>query len=95
MLNLASRPKVVMKLSGLLTLDARPWNAAHTRGFVEHIVRLFGYERMMFGSDWPAHDDVATYAQVMESAVGAAEPMTSVQRERLLAGTAREFYRLA
>ena len=94
LLNLASRPNVVMKLSGLLSLDARPWNAAHIRGFVEHVVRLFGYERMMFGSDWPAHDDVATYAQVMESAIAAAEPMTSAQRERLLAGTAQEFYRI-
>ena len=94
LLNLAPRRNVVMKLSGLLRLDARPWNAAHLRGFVEHAVRLFGYERMMFGSDWPAHADVATYAQVMESAIGAAEPMTSAQRERLLAGTAREFYRI-
>ena len=94
LLNLASRRNVVMKLSGLVGLDARPWNVAHIRGFVEHVVRLFGYERMMFGSDWPAHGDVATYAQVMESAISAAEPMTSAQRERLLAGTAREFYRI-
>ena len=95
MLNLAPRRNVVMKLSGLVTLDARQWNVAHLRGFVEHVVRLFGYERMMFGSDWPAHHDVATYAQVMAAAVGTAGPMTSVQRERLLSGTAREFYRLA
>ena len=94
MLNLAPHRNVVMKLSGLLTLDSRPWNAAHLRGFVEHVVRLFGYERMMWGSDWPAHDGVATYAQAMESAIGAAEPMTTAQRERLLAGTAREFYRI-
>ncbi len=94
LLILASQRNVVMKLSGLVSLDARPWNAAHLRGLVEHVVRLFGYDRMMFGSDWPAHDDVATYAQVMESAIGAAEPMTGAQRERLLAGTAQEFYRI-
>ncbi len=94
LLNLASRRNVVMKLSGLVRLDARPWNVAHIRGFVEHVVRLFGYDRLMFGSDWPDHGDVATYAQVMESAVAAAEPMTGAQREQLLAGTAREFYRI-
>ena len=94
MLNLAPRRNVVMKLSGLVTLDARQWNVAHLRGFVEHAVRLFGYERVMFGSDWPAHHGVATYAQVMAAAVDAAGPMTSAQSERLLAGTAREFYRL-
>ncbi len=94
MLNLASHPNVVMKLSGLVSLDGRAWNVAHLRGFVEHVVRLFGYERMMFGSDWPAHEDVATYVQVMDAAVVAAGPMTGPQRERLLAGTAREFYRI-
>ena len=94
MLNLAPRGNVVMKLSGLVTLDVRAWNVAHLRGFVEHVVRLFGFERTMFGSDWPAHADVATYAQVMDAAVSAAGPMTDAQRERLLAGTAREFYRI-
>ena len=94
MLNLAPRGNVVMKLSGLVTLDVRAWNVAHLRGFVEHVVRLFGYDRTMFGSDWPVHADVATYTQVMEATVGAAEPMTPAQRERLLAGTAREFYRI-
>ena len=95
MLNLAAHPNVVMKLSGFVTRDVRQWNVAHLRGFVEHVVRLFGYERMMFGSDWPAQHDVATYAQVMAAAVEAAGPMTGVQRERLLAGTALEFYRMA
>ena len=94
MLNLAPHRNVVMKLSGLVTLDARPWNVAHHRGFVEAVVRLFGHERMMFGSDWPVHAGTATYAQVVDAALGAAGPMTAHQRERVLAGTARAFYRL-
>lgn len=95
MLNLAPHGNVVVKLSGLLSLDERRWSVGHLRGFVEHVVRLFGYDRMMLGSDWPAHEDVATYAEAMTTAVEAAGPMTGAQRERLIAGTAREFYRLA
>ena len=95
MLNLAPHRNVVVKLSGLVTLDARPWSVEHHRGFVEVVVRLFGHERTMFGSDWPEHAGTATYAQVVDAATDAAGPMTAAQRERLLGGTAREFYRLS
>ena len=36
-----------------------------------------------------------TYAQVIDAAIGAAGPMTAAQQERMLAGTARAFYRLS
>ena len=94
MLNLAPHTNVVAKLSGLVTFDASPWNVAHMRLFVESVVRLFGYERMMFGSDWPVHLPVATYGEVLEAAVASAGPMTERHRELLLGGTARGFYRL-
>lgn len=95
MLNLAPLRNVSVKLSGLVTLDMQPdWHVAHMRLFVSAIVRLFGYERMMFGSDWPLHTDVATYGQVMEAAIESAGPMTDAQLGQLMNGTAKEFYRL-
>jgi len=95
MLNVAPYRNITVKVSGLITLDVQPgWNVAHLRLFVESAVRLFGFDRMMFGSDWPNHLQAATYEEVVEAAIGAARPMTSAQQDQMLGLTAREFYRL-
>ena len=94
MLNLAPCANVSVKLSGLVTLDTEPWSTAHLRLFVEPMVRLFGYRRMMFGSDWPNHLSVASYEQVLQATVEAAGPMTDAQLAAVLGGTATAFYRL-
>ena len=94
MLNLATCTNVSVKLSGLVTLDTDPWSTAHLRLFVEPMVRLFGYGRMMFGSDWPNHLPVASYEQVAQATIDAAGPMTDAQLADVLGGTAAAFYRL-
>ena len=94
MLNLATCTNVSVKLSGLVTLDTDPWSTAHLRLFVEPMVRLFGYGRMMFGSDWPNHLPVASYEQVVQATIDAAGPMTDAQLADVLGGTAAAFYRL-
>ena len=94
MLNLAPCANVSVKLSGLVTLDTDPWSTAHLKLFVEPMVRLFGYQRMMFGSDWPNHLSVASYEQVVQATIDAAGPMTDTQLAAVLGGTATAFYRL-
>lgn len=94
MLNLAPCTNVSVKLSGLVTLDTEPWSTAHLRLFVEPMVRLFGYRRMMFGSDWPNHLSAATYEQVLQATIEAAGPMTDAQLADVLGGTAAGFYHL-
>ena len=94
MLNLAPCANVSVKLSGLVTLDTEPWSTAHLKLFVEPMVRLFGYRRMMFGSDWPNHLSVASYEQVLQATIDAAGPMTDAQLADVLGGTAVAFYRL-
>ena len=95
MLNLGPCANVSVKISGLVTLDTEPWSAAHHKLFVEPVVRLFGYQRMMFGSDWPNHLAAASYEQTLGAAIEAAGPMTEPQIASLLGGTASAFYRLA
>ncbi len=94
MLNLAPCTNVSVKLSGLVTLDTEPWSTAHLKLFVEPMVRLFGYRRMMFGSDWPNHLSVASYEQVVQATIDAAGPMTDSQLADVLSGAAAAFYHL-
>jgi L-fuconolactonase len=95
MLNVAPHKNVYGKVSGLAALDVQPWSVAHQRLFVESMVRMFGYQRLMFGSDWPAHVEFATYEQIHDAALVAAGPMTDGQADRLFSGTANAFYGLS
>ena len=95
MLNVAPFQNVFVKVSGLVTLDTQPWKVAHHKLFVSSVIRLFGYERMMFGSDWPNHLACATYDDVVDAAFDAAGPMTSQQADMLFRDTAARFYGLA
>ncbi|MDI6101843.1 amidohydrolase family protein [Actinoplanes sp. NEAU-A12] len=60
----ARHPNVVAKLSGLVTEAGPGWTAAGLRPYVETACELFGPHRLMFGSDWPVCELVATYEQV-------------------------------
>ena len=95
MLRLAPMPNVFVKMSGLISLDADPWNAARVKRFVEPSLRLFGYRRVMFGGDWPRCLDRASYGEVVRVAVEAASPTTDAQLADLMGGSAASFYRLA
>ena len=93
---IAACPNVWCKVSGLVTEDD-PSNVqvAHAKPFVEEVVRLFGFERIMFGSDWPLSTPAASYARVLDHALACIGPAGEAQRQRFLAGNARHVYRLA
>jgi L-fuconolactonase len=57
-------PNVVAKLSGLVTEAGPDWTADDLRPYVETACELFGPDRLMFGSDWPVCELVASYEQV-------------------------------
>jgi L-fuconolactonase len=58
---LAAMPQVTCKVSGLLT-EARGRSSAALAPYVEHLLAVFGPQRLMWGSDWPVVELVNTYA---------------------------------
>jgi predicted TIM-barrel fold metal-dependent hydrolase len=92
---LAARPNVVCKFSGLagladpirpLTPQVRPW--------FEHCLGVFGADRMMWGSDWPLCDltfDLAAWLQTTAELLG---ELSEGERTAIARGTARRVYRL-
>ena len=51
---LARRPHVACKLSGMVTeADYQGWSEDDLRPYIETVLEAFGPERLMFGSDWP------------------------------------------
>lgn len=93
---LARLPNVTCKLSGLVT-EARwdSWDAAAIRPYAEHVLAVFGPDRVMFGSDWPVCQVAASYGQVRELADTLLEGLSAAERDAVLRRTAARTYRLA
>lgn len=94
MARLAACPNVAVKLSGLVTEAGPAWTAEQLRPYVECVLRNFGAQRVMWGSDWPVCLLVATYAEVLEAAVTLTSPLSLPERDAVFAGTARQWYGL-
>ncbi|MCU0512992.1 MAG: amidohydrolase family protein [Anaerolineae bacterium] len=61
---LAALPNLVMKLSGYLTAaDPRPLAVATLRDFVDEALRLFGPQRLLWGSNYPIGLRAGSYAE--------------------------------
>ncbi|HTM48780.1 MAG TPA: amidohydrolase family protein [Bryobacteraceae bacterium] len=86
-------PQVYCKLSGMITeADPVNWKADDLRPYVAHVLRVFGPDRLMFGSDWPVCTTAGTWKQVLAAFTQAIGPQPIEIREKLLGGTAARFY---
>jgi len=93
---LASLPNVVCKLSGLVTeADHQHWQPADLRPYIEHVLEVFGPERVMYGSDWPVATLAARYEQWVEALAQATAGLPEAAQRKLWVENARAFYRLA
>jgi len=90
----AEMPNVFAKLSGLDTGSALAWGAADIAPYVDRALELFGSERLMFGSDWPVANLRGGYGKVWRETNLALAGLSRNERDRILGGTAIEFYRL-
>ena len=93
---LASLPNVRCKLSGLVTeADRQRWKTADLEPYIDHVLQVFGPDRVMYGSDFPVVTLAATYPQWAETLLEATQSLSHTEREKLFYQNAAEFYRLA
>ncbi|HWG18163.1 MAG TPA: amidohydrolase family protein, partial [Acidobacteriaceae bacterium] len=87
---------VYCKLSGMVTeADHRTWTVNDLRPYVEHVVECFGFDRLMFGSDWPVCLLAGSYDQVIGALQQILAPQLTAESERKLFGeNAARFYKL-
>lgn len=53
MRELARLPNVVCKVSGVITeADHKAWTAEQVKPYVAHAIECFGFDRVLYGSDW-------------------------------------------
>jgi predicted TIM-barrel fold metal-dependent hydrolase len=91
----AKRPNVAVKISGVVAYaEPETWTVDDVRPYVEHAIESFGWDRVVWGSDWP----VCTLTASLSIWVAAAHAMTlgcsADERARLFSVNARRIWRL-
>ncbi len=89
-------PNVNCKISGLVAYaDPEKWTAADLDPFVEHVLECFGWERVMFGSDWPVCTQSATLKGWVDTLSSLTADEAPENRHKLFYENAQRIYRLA
>lgn len=92
---LARRPNVYCKISGMVTEDDwLTWSYYGLHPYIETVLEAFTPKRLMFGSDWPLVTLASSYQRWIDTVRSAIAQLTTTERERILSGTAIEAYRL-
>lgn len=91
----AALPSVYCKVSGMVTeAEMANWTVEDLKPYMAHVIEHFGFDRLMFGSDWPVCLLAGTYEQVFEATLAAAGSISDDDRAALMGGNATAFYRL-
>jgi predicted TIM-barrel fold metal-dependent hydrolase len=93
---IAQFPNICCKVSGLVAYaDSKRWTAEDLRQFVEHTIASFGWDRVLFGSDWPVCTLSASYQQWVEALRTITQGAGEVNQKKLFHDNAVRVYRLA
>ncbi len=93
--DMAAEPNVWCKISGVVTeADHRNWGFEDVAPYITHALDCFGFDRAMFGGDWPVSKlatDYARWVDVVDRVTAGAAP---AERLALYRDTATMFYGL-
>jgi predicted TIM-barrel fold metal-dependent hydrolase len=92
---IAGFPNIVCKISGIVVnTDLTNWNAETLRPAVEHVIACFGWDRIMFGSDWPVCTLAASFKQWAETLMDLTKDAGEENRRKLFQANAERAYSL-
>ena len=92
---IAQHKNVCCKLSGMVTeADLNDWESADFNYYIQHILEVFGVDRVMFGSDWPVCLLATDYGNVVELLSHAIAHLPPGDQELIWHKNATNFYKL-
>ena len=93
---IATFPNVVCKISGLVAYATpHTWTPSDLRPYIEHVLDAFGWDRVLFGSDWPVCTISASYQQWRDALLSLTNSAGAVNQRKLFHDNAVRIYRLA
>ena len=91
---IARESSACCKLSGLVTEAGPRWSVDTLRPYVEHVLRAFGSDRVLWGSDWPVVNLASGFARWVDATDDLLRSLPSVERAAILGDNACRFYGL-
>jgi L-fuconolactonase len=93
---LAQLPNVVCKVSGVITeADHRNWHKDQVKPYVAHVIECFGFDRVLYGSDWTVSDLTHAYPVWVEILDEVVAGVAVADVRKLYRDNAIRTYRLA
>ena len=92
---LAALPNVACKISGVVAYAGADWTTADLRPYVEHCIQAFGWDRVVWGSDWPVCTLTADLTRWVRATHELTAGCTEQERAQLLSLNAQRIYRLS
>jgi predicted TIM-barrel fold metal-dependent hydrolase len=92
---LAMQQNVFCKISGLVAYaDPATWTPNDLKPYVDHVIASFGWDRVVWGGDWPVCTLSAPLARWVEVTHTLTKHATEEQRAKLLHRNAERVYRV-
>lgn len=92
---LSELPNVVCKLSGVTTeADHDNWNREQLRPYIDHVIESFGFNRIMYGGDWPVAELAGKYTDWIGVLDWATSGCTPEEKRKLFRDNGIQAYRL-
>ena len=92
---LAQRPNVVCKISGMATeADWQSWTVADLEPYLATALECFGPQRLLAGSDWPVSTVATTYQRWWQTLRQWAAPLSISEQKAILGANASRVYHL-
>ena len=92
---LAQMKNVACKVSGLVTeADFARWTPADLRPYIDHVVDCFGFDRVIFGGDWPVSTQATDYPRWVATLDDALRGCSPDELHKFYVRNAEAFYRV-
>jgi len=89
---IAQTTSAFCKLSGLVTETGALWNTESLRPYVEHLLEVFGPQRLIWGSDWPVCTLACSYEDWVRITEDLLKDLSETERDAILGGNAAQVY---
>jgi len=92
---LSQMPNVYCKISGLVTeADHKTWEKEDLLPYIYHILECFGFDRVLYGGDWPVVLLASDYNRWFNTLVDIVNMFSEDEIHKLFYDNAAKFYKL-
>lgn len=93
---LSEFPNVTCKISGMITeADHENWKKEELKPYIEHVIECFGFDRVLYGGDWPVVTLAGEYRQWVSALEWALSGCRPEELKKLFCSNAVHVYKMS